>query len=364
LFYQAVVTGVDVSRGTYSVVYEDGTCDQGIRRSSMLYPSSQRVVFEDAEIKVVDGHVYLNGKVLAARFLAFASSPHLYQSATVLSSSSSSSSSSSGFGFDFTALVFDVNQALALVVPLYHGCFLESDSAVRDDGIDMCIVGAGAGCLAMCFRELDSSVSIDAIEVSSRVLDLSYEWFGVPREDGRLHLHNQDALLYFARNPRVLYDIVVVDVAQDHQEQQGEEEDEEVREEELIELPPKAFLSHDFLIERVARRYLKPRGWIVVNVIANRVALKRVLRDFLRWFPSVYICAVDPNYAFFLSFDETCVSPELVVKWACDQGYDLSTCCVLDQVRETREYLHKRTALGWMNAAEFASLLEDPSVLI
>ena len=134
LYYAAVITGYDETRDTYSVAYEDSTSDCGLFRSSMLVPNQQRHVFNDETIKIFDGHAWLKGGTHPARFMSFNSSPQLVQSAVVIKETAAQSLSheqsregtetsaevaenaDTNTKFDHSVLVFDVDQALVLVL--------------------------------------------------------------------------------------------------------------------------------------------------------------------------------------------------------------------------------------------------------
>lgn len=149
-------------------------------------------------------------------------------------------------------------------------------------------------------------------------------------------------------------DILVVDVVDSAAEPDS-----------ALELPPAEFVTSQFLT--AAKSKLTSDGWIVLNVLANREKLGDITRLFLELFTSVYVCATDPNYVFFLSNSNVCEKEDIsetdIYKLAVEFEYDQDLChSVLEDIRITKEHVDDERLLGWFKHDLFLQMLDNPSV--
>mmetsp|Transcript_19291 Transcript_19291/g.48774 ORF Transcript_19291/g.48774 Transcript_19291/m.48774 type:complete len:217 (-) Transcript_19291:42-692(-) len=205
---------------------------------------------------------------------------------------------------------------------------------------------------------------LDVVELDPEILAVAHDFFGVPRGDDRLRTFVADGLEFFCPIEHAsAYDLVIVDVADPEAPQAGSESGFEA--DFCLELPPPEFVEREFLLDK-ALASVKDNGWLVVNVIAGRACLLKILDDLENWCARVYVLATDPNYLFYVSRDSalTAIPPSVVAAGARQLGLDKSCGAVFAQVEHSVQNLAKNVALGWLRAAAFRELLMDPSVMI
>mmetsp|Transcript_19919 Transcript_19919/g.32783 ORF Transcript_19919/g.32783 Transcript_19919/m.32783 type:complete len:376 (+) Transcript_19919:291-1418(+) len=348
LYYGCEVVGYEPESDVYTVKYEDGTVESGLRRKAMLFPDRRETVYEDSFVRVLDGHMYINGELRDARLLAFQSSPQLFQSAVLFDAENVAEKQ-----FDYKTLAFDIDQAIVFCVPLLKG--LKARSGEGGDGIKLCLLGAGGGSVSMYFLEKENDISIDVVELSDQVVSISCKYFGVPDDGERLKFFIEDGLDFVAGKSRRVYDVLIVDVA---------DASASSTEEDGLEIPPHDFVSEDFLV-KLATGCVNSDGWVVINILADRETLSTLVGRISLIFPSMFVLATDPNYAFFLSVKpDVEVSPQDLANWAREYSYDTHCKAVLKDVAQTEKHMKANVVLGWYTAAEFATMLLDTSVLI
>mmetsp|Transcript_20952 Transcript_20952/g.25425 ORF Transcript_20952/g.25425 Transcript_20952/m.25425 type:complete len:430 (-) Transcript_20952:343-1632(-) len=406
IFFEAVIVEIngenkndpvlcDPDSFTYTVLYEDGQLESNIWFSSMICPSQRKVVYSDDILIVTDGHACIYNQVFQARLLAFRESLHIVQSAIIIkpdtrkttlicAETDLNENTEQSINFDYKLLAFEVDQALSLCLPVYalaytklypEGEIVNSPRAklVGMDNHDHCyvdaekikisILGAGGGSLPLALaRKHPQKLEIEVVDICENVITVAKDLFGaseVSKTESMSFLH-QDGLEYVKHFDKTCLDILVVDVA-----------DFSIRMDTDMELPPEEFVSEKFLSS--AKEIIKPQGWIVVNVLANCKTLISLTNRFVQMFPSVYICATDPNYVFFLSLLEpksdsigsTVVSEQMVYDWATMFRYDLDLChSVLEDVRRTKEHIQQDILLGWFDHKNFLELLQSGRVAV
>mmetsp|Transcript_21027 Transcript_21027/g.37251 ORF Transcript_21027/g.37251 Transcript_21027/m.37251 type:complete len:404 (+) Transcript_21027:52-1263(+) len=373
LFFVGVVAAYDDVKGTYSVLYEDGSLERGLLRSSLIAPSQRTLVAQDDVVRVEDGHVWLKGRQRDARLLSFVTTPHICQSAVCFSQEKSvvlaprdstdnvntgvSVTTERGGGvqevpvsLDWETLAFAVDQAIIIALALYKGLNPE-DSLKR-----VCVLGEGAGSVSMCIRSVVPICAIDVVEFSPTVARIASQYFNVPVEDPLHRVHIEDGLQYIADAADESFDIVFVDVATFEEEEEEEEGVDGVTRENHLDLPPPAFVEASFLQDQLCR-CIRPHGWAAVNILGERVALLGALATMEESFGSVFVCAVDPNYVMFGSKAAVEASASQVCSWIIEGGMEDLTDQVLPDIRDTDDYRAKSVGLGWFSAQEFRELL-------
>lgn len=75
---------------------------------------------------------------------------------------------------------------------------------------DILIIGMGAGTSAKQFLDLFDA-NVDGVEIDGEIAELSYEYFGLSRDDPRLEVYVEDARQFLRRSQKE-YDVVEVDI--------------------------------------------------------------------------------------------------------------------------------------------------------
>ena len=348
LYFAATVKSIEcheTSSGenirTATVIYDaDGETESGILATSMKCNEQLRL-YDDGEALVVTlGHIHIEGEgIRRARLLSFKSSPHLYQSAILLDQHSDKDDA-----LDFTFIPFEVEQALALTIPIVASI----SAAFASRSMRCCVVGVGAGCLISSLDRCSGiPLEIVGIEVSDQMLKVARDFFGYRCADTRC----KDGITAFDdTKEEEMFDVIVIDVAAPDAAAAHSE----------LELPPESFVSFDFL--RKANARLLPGGVIAVNVLATRGKLTELVERLVRMF-TVYVLAVDPNYVLYLFPEhqkkrQHAISPSCVHQAAAKYPAMMHMCGpVLEEVKHTGYYASKNILLGWFDASLFLELL-------
>lgn len=352
LFYTCKILEADQERQLYKVQYEDDNTIEDEIKASSIIPEVQRIVYEKDDIVVLDGHVCLpiiskSGEaetktkriVKKARMLAFKSTGRIVQSAILLGDNSSPTETI----FDFSTLVFDINQAFSLVIPMLNINGWRSEKQ-RDDGLVGCILGGGAFSLpnSLAYLIPPSKLMLDVVELSPSVISTAKAYFGVPDLERKkqaqakgkgaeksaisinansssassgdftslpitastpinpysYQVYQTDGLKFLERAIAMKrkFDFIIVDIASSAV---GATEV-QIEGGGMLDLPPPVFVEKDFL-KNILNKSLKHDGIAVINVIADAKGLDKLSSRFREVFKMVLCFAADPNFVFFLS---------------------------------------------------------------
>lgn len=250
---------------TFSVLYDDGEIESGLKRSSIIC-NSRRRISEGKEVLIDDGTILVHGHLRRVRLLHFRSSVGIYQSGLLMSSNKLNVP-------DLSVLPFEVNQAMALGPLVYQYTHKGSNPET------CCFAGLGGGAVpSFLFDFFESKCSIDAIDFSHDVVDAARKHFFL---DPKIKVHVADAYSFFMKS-ELQYDMVMLDVADPSDRF----------------LPPVDFLSDEF-ISHLARSHIK---LVVMNVLPS---IKRsrhahnAASSFANCFKWSCYAYIDPNYVFF-----------------------------------------------------------------
>lgn len=95
-------------------------------------------------------------------------------------------------------------KSLAQYTDYFHLAFLAKPRIAR-----AVFIGAGGGIGPRTFGEVNPDMVIDVVDIDSRILDIAYDYFKMPRRE-RIRTHAVDGRM-FMRNSKDIYDCVVLD---------------------------------------------------------------------------------------------------------------------------------------------------------
>jgi spermidine synthase len=177
-----------------------------------------------------------------------------------------SNSPQSGIALDDNPeLIFDYNQR-----------FLEMVMSHRPNRL--LVIGGGAFMLPTALFQRFPGLHIDVVEIDQVLVDLSYEYFSLPRDD-RLRVHVDDGARFVATT-KEKYDMIIIDAFTGY-------------------TIPHHLLQHDTITQY--RRILKKNGVLALNFISEykprRVRLAHeIIASFGEVFPALALYPSDKEY--------------------------------------------------------------------
>ena len=267
------------SDGTYRIDIESGDTEPNVPADpKYVIPYRRGTVFEGKEVLVCDGHTLVpgegeKGEIVGIRLLSFRSSPHLYQSGTLLSAGS----------LRWAPIAFEIIQAMCTSLAfLQHGNPHGQCSAA--------FIGGGSGNLPMTARKLFTPLlrQIDVVEISPEVMHVAQQHFGL-QEDDVVTCHVADGSKFIADAAEGSYDMIAIDAADHDASDDGPN----------MEAPPLCLYTEEFM-RGPLHSALRRGGFVIVNAIGRRRQLAMYCERFKTcgYWP-VYAFAINPNVVFF-----------------------------------------------------------------